>query len=158
MLNTFRMLGQMSGNRVQAGSSAGLTVEQIRDQGVRGAPDISALAARSARSATVLIWNYHDDDVPAPAAPITLTIDGLPAGRATVVHDRIDDSHSNAYAAWVKMASPQTPTAAEYAALEHASELQELRPARQVTIAGDGRVTETFDLPRKSVSFVKVTW
>src|SRR5678815_4371907 len=54
VLNTFRMLGQMSGNRVQAVSSAGLTVEAIRDTGVRGAPDISALATRSTRSATVL--------------------------------------------------------------------------------------------------------
>ena len=53
-------------------------MEEIRDKGVRGAPDISALAARSARSATVLMWNYHDDDLPAPAAPITLTIEGLP--------------------------------------------------------------------------------
>ncbi len=49
VLNTFRMLGQMSGNRVQAVSSAGLPVAEIRDKGVRGAPDISALAARSAR-------------------------------------------------------------------------------------------------------------
>ena len=46
VLNTFRMLGQMSGDRVQAVSSASLAVEEIRDRGVRGAPDISALAAR----------------------------------------------------------------------------------------------------------------
>jgi len=158
VLNTFRMLGQMAGDRVQVTSSAGLPVEEIRDRGVRGAPDISALAARAARSATVLIWNYHDDDVPAPAAPVTLTIDGLPAGRATVTHDRIDEAHSNAYAAWLAMGSPQSPTPAQYAALEQASALQALRPARQVTIGADGRVAETFDLPRKSVSFVKVSW
>ena len=107
VLNTFRMLGQMRGDRVETQSSAGLTVEQIRDQGVRGAPDISALAARADRSATVLIWNYHDDDLPAAPAPVTLTIEGLPAGRAMVIHERIDDSHSNAYAAWVKMGSPR---------------------------------------------------
>ena len=95
VLNTFRMLGQMSGDRVQATSSAGLTVQEIRDRGVRGAPDISALAARSPRSATVLIWNYHDDDLPAPPAPIALTIGGLPAGSATVTHFRIDETHSN---------------------------------------------------------------
>ena len=158
VLNTFRMLGQMAGNRVQAESSAGLTVEEIRDKGVRGAPDISALAARSSRSATVLMWNYHDDDLPAPAAPITLTIDGLPAGRATLTHTRIDDTHSNAYAAWLQMGSPQKPTPAQYAALEKASALGALRPPRQMTIGRDGRVTETFDLPRKSVSFVKVIW
>jgi len=56
------------------------------------------------------------------------------------------------------MGSPQTPTPAQHAALEKASELQEMTPARELTIGSDGRVTEVFDLPRKSVSFVKVTW
>jgi xylan 1,4-beta-xylosidase len=158
VVNTFRMLGQMGGDRVQATSSAGLPVEEIRDRGVRGAPDISALAARSTRSTTVLVWNYHDDDLPAAAAAITLTIEGLPAGRATITHDRIDDDHSNSYAAWLKMGSPQTPTPAQYSALEQASALQPLRPARQLTIGRDGRVIETFELPRKSVSFVKIVW
>jgi xylan 1,4-beta-xylosidase len=158
VLNTFRMLGQMIGDRVQAVSSAGLTVEEIRDKGVRGAPDISVLAARSARSATVLVWNYHDDDVPAPAAPVTLTIDGLAAGRATVTHMRIDETHSNSYSAWLKMGSPEKPTPTQYSELERSSELQPLTPVRLVTIGQDGRVIETFELPRKSVSFVKVTW
>lgn len=158
VLNTFRMLGQMSGTRVRAVSSGGLPVAEILEKGVRAAPDISALAARSARSATVLIWNYHDDDVPAPAAPIQLSIEGLPAGRATLAHFRVDDSHSNSYAAWLRMGSPQTPTPAQYATLEKASGLQELTPAREVTIGGDGRVTTAFELPRKSVSFIKLTW
>ena len=96
--------------------------------------------------------------LPAPLGPIRLTIEGLPAGRATVTHFRIDETHSNSYSAWLKMGSPQNPTPAQYAQLEKASELQALTPARQVTIGQDGRFTETFDLPRKSVSFVKVTW
>jgi xylan 1,4-beta-xylosidase len=75
-----------------------------------------------------------------------------------VTHFRIDETHSNSYSAWLKMGSPQAPTPAQYAELERASELQSLRPARQATIGQDGRFIETFDLPRKSVSFVKVTW
>ena len=75
-----------------------------------------------------------------------------------MTHFRIDDTHSNSYSAWLKMGSPQAPTPAQYAELERASELQALRPARQVEIDQDRRLTETFDLPRKSVSFVKVTW
>jgi xylan 1,4-beta-xylosidase len=158
VLNTFRMLGQMSGDRVSAVSSAGLPVEEIRDKGVRGAPDISALAARAPRSATVLVWNYHDDDVPAPDAQIQLSVAGLPAGPATVTHYRIDETHSNSYSAWQKMGSPQKPTPQQYAELERASELQPLNPPRRVTIGSDGRMEETFSLPRKSVSFVKVEW
>lgn len=158
VLNTFRMLGQMRGNRVRVTSSAALTLDAIRDAGVRDAPDISALAARSSNSATVLAWNYHDDDLPAPAAPVTLTITGLPAGRATVTHYRIDETHSNSYSAWLRMGSPQQPTPAQIAELERASALQPLTPARTVTVGREGQVTETFDLPRKSVSFVKVAW
>lgn len=158
VLNTFRMLGQMSGDRVSAVSSAGLPLEEIRDKGVRGAPDISALAARAPRSATVLMWNYHDDDVRAPDAQIQLSVAGLPAGRATVTHYRIDETHSNSYSAWQKMGSPQKPTADQYAELEKASELQQLNPAKQVTIGGDGRINLRFSLPRKSVSLVKVDW
>ena len=55
------------------------------------------------------------------------------------------------------MGSPQMPTAAQYAELERASD-KALKPSRQAVIGRDGRLTETFDLPRKSVSFVKVTW
>ncbi len=158
VLNTFRMLGQMRGDRVEVKSSGALSVEQIRDAGVRGQPDISALAARSDRSATVLVWNYHDDDVPAPAAAVTLTIHGLPGRVATLTHDRIDEEHSNSYSAWLRMGSPQQPTREQHAELDRRSQLQALRAPRVVTIGADGVVTETFDLPRKSVSFVKVVW
>ena len=89
---------------------------------------------------------------------MTLTIDGLPSGPATVSHYRIDDQHSNSYSAWVRMGSPQQPTPAQYAELERASHLQRLTPTRQLNIGRDFAVTETFDLPRKSVSFVQVAW
>ena len=103
------------------------------------------------------MWNYHDDDLPAPAAPVTLTIHGLPAGDATVTHHRIDEHHSNSYSAWLRMGSPQQPTPAQDAELEKASELQALTPARRDD-RPRGLVTETFDLPRKSVSFVRIVW
>ena len=56
------------------------------------------------------------------------------------------------------MGSPQNPTPGQYADLEQASELQQFEPARKATIGRDGRVTAAFELPRKSVSFIKVTW
>lgn len=73
-------------------------------------------------------------------------------------HVAYDEQHSNAYAAWLRMGSPQQPTPAQFAELEQASALQELEPARAVTVGRDGTVTAAFDLPRTSVSFVKVMW
>jgi hypothetical protein len=67
----------------------------VRDTSVRGAPDISALASRSTNSASLLVFNYHDDDLPAADAQIGLTIDGLPNGGRRSRHFRVDATHSN---------------------------------------------------------------
>jgi xylan 1,4-beta-xylosidase len=157
VLNVFRMLGQMGGDRVSSRSSGGLPLDTVRDAGVRERPDVNALASRQARSVTVLIWNYHDDDLPAPDAQIDLKIAGVPNGRAQVTHYRIDRDHSNAYDAWKKMNSPQPPSAQQYAALERASQLHQLEPARRVQVTA-GIVTVPFTLPRQGVSLVKITW
>ena len=63
-----------------------------------------------ARRATVLAWHYHDDDVPGPAAEISLALEGLglKQGKAKLQHFRIDREHSNAYTVWQGMGSPQT--------------------------------------------------
>jgi xylan 1,4-beta-xylosidase len=157
VLNVFRMLGQMSGNRVAVRSSAALPLGSVRDTGVRGAPDINALAAKSARSAAVLVFNYHDDDLPAPDANIDLTIDGLPNGRATLTHYRVDKVYSNSYERWKAMGSPQQPTPAQYADLEKAGQLATVAPPAPVTVQG-GALALNLHLPRHGVSLVKIDW
>jgi xylan 1,4-beta-xylosidase len=112
VLNIFKMLGQMKGDRVQTESTGALSRTNVRDRSVRQRADVAALASRDARSAAVLVWNYHDDDLPAPPAEIDITIDGLPASQsfqATVEHYRVDNDHSNAYTRWKSMGSPQVP-------------------------------------------------
>jgi xylan 1,4-beta-xylosidase len=157
VLNVFRMLGRMGGRRVEVASAGALALASIRDAGVRGAPDIAALASRDDRAVSVLVWNYHDDDLAAAPAEIDLVIDGLDAPRATLTHDRIDATHSNAYEAWKRMGAPQPPTRPQYAELERAGQLQALEPPRQVDAAG-GQVRVAFALPRQAVSLVRVTW
>jgi len=105
----------------------------------------------------VLVFNYHDDDLPAPDTTIDLTIEGLPNGRATIAHFRVDKSHSNSYERWKAIGSPQSPTPSQYADLEKSGQLEQLQPAKPVTIA-NSRVVESFSLPRQGVSLVHVTW
>jgi xylan 1,4-beta-xylosidase len=116
VLNLFRMDGMMRGNLVKAESSGRISVDEIMRDGVHGNPDVDALAVRSDHDISVLAWNYHDDDLPASAAPVHLEIHGVPAGasRVLVRHFRIDDTHSNAFTAWKQMGSPQQPTAEQY--------------------------------------------
>jgi len=157
VLNVFRMLGQMGGDRVRVASTGALGLEAVRDSGVRAYPDVAALASRSERAITVLVWHYHDDDLPAPPAPVDLRIDGVPIGEPTITHYRIDAEHSNAYEVWKKLGSPQSPTAPQYRELERAGQLQLLEPARRVPTTS-GRVVVTFALPRQGVSLVKLAW
>jgi xylan 1,4-beta-xylosidase len=155
VLNVFRMLGKMSGDRLRVESSSAASLEAIRDRGVREAPDVHALAARGARGVSVLAWNYHDDDLPAAAADVELTIEGLADGRATVTQYRIDAEHSNAYEAWKKMGSPQKPTQVQYARLERAGKLQILGRPQRLQVE-KGRLRLTFTLPRQGVSLLEI--
>jgi xylan 1,4-beta-xylosidase len=157
VLNVFRMLGQMGGDRVRSESSGALPLDDVRDNGVRGRADINALASRQQRSIAVLVWNYHDDDRPAADASIDLKISGVPVARPRLTHHRIDRDHSNTYDAWKRMGSPQPPSAEQYATLATAGQLQELEPARYL-LAKDGVVSLTFTLPRQGVSLVKLAW
>ena len=157
VLNVFRMLGLMTGDRVAVESSGALPLDDVRDRSVRGAPDISALATSDARSVSILVWNYHDDDLPAPDARIAMTIDGPPDGRATLTHYRVDTNHSNAYTVWKAMGSPQSPTAAQRDALLKAGQLQMLGAPERVVIA-NRRVVVPFSLPRQGVSLLRLTW
>jgi xylan 1,4-beta-xylosidase len=157
VLNVFRMLGRMRGDRVAVESSAGVPLETVWKNGVREAPDVSALASRDDRAIAVLVWNYHDDDLPAPATEVALTIEGVPAARPTLHHYRVDRDHSNAYEAWKKMGSPQPPTAAQHEQLAKAGELQLLAAPSRIEGRG-GRVTVGFQLPRQGVSLVVLSW
>jgi xylan 1,4-beta-xylosidase len=157
VLNVFRMLGRMLGDRVTVESSGALPLDLVRDAGVRDRPDVNALASRSERTVSVLVWNYHDDDVPAAAADVDLVVEGVGGRSVDVTHERVDATHSNAYEAWKRMGSPQPPTNAQIRTLERDGRLQALEPSRRVR-AEDGRVRLTFALPRQGVSLVRLTW
>ncbi len=118
---------------------------------------IYALAARSNRTVTVLLWNYHDDDVAAPVANVALTVEGVSASRASVTHYRVDGEHGNSYEAWKKMGSPQQPTPQQYAELEKAGKLKALGAPERVTIER-GQFARTFALPRQAVSLIKIDY
>ena len=157
VLNVFRMLGRMGGDFVRVHSTGALALDAVRASGVRGRADVNAIAARRDRTLAVLVWNYHDDDLPATPASVNLSIEGMPARRATLEHFRVDADHGNAYEAWKRMGSPQPPTDEQYAALEKTGQLAMLEPARRVD-AADGNVNLTFTLPRQGVSLVLLRW
>ena len=84
---------------------------------------------------------------------------GIPAGVKKVLleHYRIDDTHSNAFTAWKAMGSPQSPTAAEYAKLKAAGQLQLLTSPEWLDV-NRGTVTIATALPRQATSLIHLAW
>lgn len=146
VLNVFRMYGLMQGDRV----------------GIQNEGAVQALAAADGNSVSVMVWNYHDDAIEGPSAPVTLLIKNIPARTALLQHYRIDEEHSNAYAVWKKMGSPQSVTDEQYKTLEKAGGLELLNPdpgtPESIPVNDRGEATISFILPDHGVSLLRLKW
>ena len=159
VLNVFRMFAKMGGQRLNAQSSGAMRLKDIVRRGVREQPDVAALASLDGKRLSVLVWHYHDDDVAGPEATVELKLTSLPLanGAAKLDHFRIDENHSNVFAAWKRMGSPQAPSTEQYAQLEKAGQLATLGETTPVRIAS-GEAVLKFPLPRQAVSLLQLTW
>ena len=62
VLNVFRMFGMMKGKRVAVTGNRMYDLKTFVDSSVRKQTDIGAIAAKDKSSATIMVWNYHDED------------------------------------------------------------------------------------------------
>ena len=156
VLNVFRMFAMMNGQRIATESSSAQNAQTILAGNVRGAPDVSALASLDGGRLAVLVWHYHDDDVPGPDAAVNLAFEHLPfAEKATVTRTVIDAEHSNSCAAWKRMGSPQSPTPAQYAELEKAGQLAIPSAPEPLEIKA-GAASVKIDLQRQGVELLVI--
>jgi xylan 1,4-beta-xylosidase len=136
-----------------------LPVDAILADGVRGAPDLGAVASldEARGRLTILLWSYHDvaggyDDRRA----VEVRLLGLPDVRADTrwIERAIDETSGNAYTAWLAMGSPQPPAASQIARLHAAAEM---KPARRHLVVGRDRAARlTVTLPRHSVKLIEL--
>ncbi len=155
VMNVFRMFSKMDGQRVEAASSGAIALDKIMRDGVRGAPDISALACVASNKLCVLAWYYHDDDLPGPDANISLALHHLPASstNATIRRYSVDSQHSNAFTEWQKMGSPTAPNDSQYAKLLAAGQLAEVETLGPISVS-NGEATIEIKLARQAVSLL----
>jgi xylan 1,4-beta-xylosidase len=153
------MAGLMRGDRVEAVSSGAIPLNAMLAKGVRENPDVDVMATRDEHGISVLVWNYHDDDVAGPDAAIALSVQGLPSGarRVLMKHYRIDANHSSAFSAWKGMGSPREPTPEQQQQLETAGQLESMDSPNWLWNES-GSVSINFDLPRQGVSLITLEW
>jgi xylan 1,4-beta-xylosidase len=153
VLNVFRMFSMMGEDRLGATSDHAASLDDMIRTGVRGAPDVNVLASRGKDGRiAIMLWNYHDDDVPGPTANVKVALTGLDAGARDLVIWRVDQDNANAFTAWKAMGSPQSPDQNQYKVLEEASKMKPEAGAR-VTPAG-GAATIEVAVPRQGVALL----
>lgn len=160
VLNGFRLMGLLGAHRPGASwlateSSGALPLDQVVASSVTAAPDVNAVATRNGSEVDVLLWNYHDADVPAPPAVVHLQLDGLTGSAARASAFSVDATHSNAWYVWQQMGSPAQPTTAQHAQLQKAGALHQTMPVRTIPVRSGG-ATLNLTLPRQAVMLIRI--
>lgn len=153
VLNAFRMLARLGHTRLAVESSATRAGLAEGDPGC----EVSGLAASSYGKVAVLAWHQADPWWLEGTAQVELRLEHLPfAGAARVSHYRIDGSHSNAYAEWVRQGRPQDPSPAQVEQIKAHQQLELLEPPANVRIEADGSLVLGFELPLYATSLIEV--
>ena len=105
----------------------------------------------------LMVWNYHDADVPRTETEVVLNIRNIPAEKVMLSHFRIDRDHSNAYEVWKLMGSPQTVDETQFKILERAGQLELLKSPEWI-VTNKGEVYISMTLPAQAVSLIKLEY
>ncbi len=158
VLNIFSMFALMQENKIAVKNKTAIPIDSLIYSGVHGkTADIDALATAGKEGASVMIWNYHDDDLPAPDASIQLTIKHIPGKKVLIHHYRVDKDNSNSYKLWKKMGDPQQVTPEQYTQLEKAGQLA-LLSSPEWRVVKNNQLQLSFALPRQAVSLVRIVY
>lgn len=157
ILNLFRMYARMGNQEIFFESGGARDPLAYADRwGSDEAPDVSGFATLSGdKSLEVLIYHHHDDWDLAGECTIKLVVKNLPfsAKDLLVRHYQIDQTHSNAYAEWVRQGRPMYPAPGQRAAIKAREGLELCRPPATATNDG-GAVTLNFKMPLHSVALL----
>jgi xylan 1,4-beta-xylosidase len=155
VLNVFRLFSRLGAEQIAATSSGQVDLNEIVSSGVGKSPDVGVLATRGDNGRVqILLWHYRDDDLPGPVAEVALTVAGLaPAFETRARAWRIDRTSGNAYASWLAMGSPASPTQRQVDRLLRSARMS----ARQIRIQrGNAGALLVRHLPLQSVELIEI--
>lgn len=160
VLNVFRMFSKMSGQRIEVAGDLAYDYLTVRDSSVRGEePDINAFATIDSTKKTmaIMVWNYHDLNIPTPSRKVALNIEGIPSKSVNIEHFRVDQNYSNSYNKWLEMGSPQQVTDEQYAMLESSGKLQMPGQEFYMRVKG-GKLALPVIMDSQAVSLFVIKW
>ena len=158
VFNLFKLYARMGAQLVQLESELSGSPEKHGDYWNEGGDaEIDGWATLTGeKSIEILLYCHADtweDDI---THAVELIVENIPfSGPYRVTHYRIDKDHSNACREWLKQGMPEYPAGLQYDAIKATDGLELLRPPETLNPV-DGKLRLEFDLPVKSVSFIKI--
>ncbi len=157
ILNLFRMYARMGTQELQFESSQARDPLKYADAfGRAEGSDIDGFATLSgSTSLEILVYNHHDDWDRDDECTIDLEVANLAfdSPELRLEHYRIDGSHSNAYAEWVRQGRPDYPAPGQLEALRARSGLELLEPPKTIR-PENGTLRLSFELPVHGISLL----
>lgn len=133
-------------------------LKELIEEGVnKTESEINALACRDVNSLSVMVWNYHDNDISVTAAPIEIAITGLPQKKVMIHEYRIDNENSNSFELWKKMGSPQNPTPEQFEALVNSGQFKLFTSPSWID-ANPDKPVKIITFPHQGLTLFKFTW
>ncbi len=158
VFNLFKLYAKLGHQRITLTSSRDVDPCKFEDlNGTKEGPEVDGWATTTSENAVqVLLYCHHDDWDVKETYDIDLTLVNLPFnGKAVVKHSRIDESHSNAYAEWVRQGKPNYPNPGQYEAIKGRESI-EFCEAPQTVLIHEGRLEKHFTLPTHAISFLTI--
>lgn len=149
VLNAFRLFSRLEGKpRVRVENTRMLATADILASGVRKQSDVGAVATTN----EILLWNYHD--VAGLGDPVSVTVRWPHRHGGPIELRRVDQTHGNAYTAWLDLGEPQHPSADEINTLHEAARM--IPELRQPERSADGFDTLRITLTPQSVIAIQL--
>ncbi len=158
VLNLFRLLARLGTKRLELTSSRDQDVTCYADPwGLAEGPEADGWATMTADgNVQVLVYCHHDDWDVKESFDTSLELAHLPFdGAVRVRHYRVDETHSNAYAEWVRQGQPDWPEGLQYEEIRTAGALELFAPDATVEVAG-GKLRLDFPLPVHGISLILI--
>ena len=158
VLNLFKLYAKLGEQTLALTSGRDLDVLSFQDEyGTAEGPEIDGWATQTGDdSIQVLLYCHHDDWDVKQTFSVDFQLENLPfAGPVSVRHYRIDESHSNAYAEWVRQGRPHWPQGAQYDAIKEKDKLELLVPDAK-TVLLDSKLKLEFEMPTHAISLLVI--
>ncbi len=158
VLNVFRMFGMMEGDRIKVEAAQMYPLKKVLDSSIRNQQaDIGGVASMQVKTASLMVWNYRDEDVLDTATKVQISFKNIPSETVILSEYRIDQNHSNSYEVWKKMGSPQNPTKEQVTILEKSGKLELMSKPEKIKIK-EGILNTEIELPSQGVTLLKIDW